>query len=88
MLVSVVGTQITDLLNDGLGVSLYGSTSVFAVLAVVRNRAFWLREVDPTVKVCIPYVTVNSPAFLLKPLSCRRPSAAGSARSAASKALA
>ena len=40
VLVSVVGTQITDLLNDGLGVSLYGSTSVFAVLAVVRNRAF------------------------------------------------
>lgn len=32
VLVSVVGTQITDLLTDGLGVSLYLSTSVFAVL--------------------------------------------------------
>ena len=32
VLVSVVGTQITDLLTDGLGVSLYFSTSVFAVL--------------------------------------------------------
>ena len=32
VLVSVVGTQITDLLTDGLGVSLYVSTSVFAVL--------------------------------------------------------
>lgn len=32
VLVSVVGTQITDLLTDGLGVSLYVSTPVFAVL--------------------------------------------------------
>lgn len=30
VLVSIVGTQITDLLTDGLGVSLYASTSVFA----------------------------------------------------------
>ena len=36
VLVSIVGTQITDLLTDGLGVSLYVSTSVFAVaLAVI-----------------------------------------------------
>jgi uncharacterized membrane-anchored protein len=32
VLVSVVGTQITDLLTDGLGVSLYISTSAFAVV--------------------------------------------------------
>ena len=32
VLVSVVGTQITDLLTDGLGVSLYISTSVFAAM--------------------------------------------------------
>ena len=32
VLVSIVGTQITDLLTDGLGISLYVSTSVFAVL--------------------------------------------------------
>ena len=31
VLVSVVGTQITDLLTDGLGVSLYISTSAFAI---------------------------------------------------------
>ncbi|MHB8391358.1 MAG: COG4705 family protein [Acidobacteriaceae bacterium] len=31
VLVSVVGTQITDLLTDGLGVSLYIGTSAFAV---------------------------------------------------------
>ena len=30
MLVSVVGTQITDALTDGLGLSLYVSTAVFA----------------------------------------------------------
>ncbi|KVL71856.1 hypothetical protein [Burkholderia ubonensis] len=31
VLVSIVGTQITDLLTDGLGVSLYASTAAFAV---------------------------------------------------------
>lgn len=34
VLVSVVGTQITDVLTDKLGVSLYVSTSVFALLLV------------------------------------------------------
>jgi len=32
VLVSVVGTQITDLLTDGLGISLYLSTFVFAAI--------------------------------------------------------
>ncbi len=32
VLVSIAGTQITDLLTDGFGVSLYISTSVFAAL--------------------------------------------------------
>ena len=32
VLVSVVGTQVTDLLTDGLGVSLYVSTAVFALM--------------------------------------------------------
>ena len=42
VLVSVVGTQITDLLTDGLGVSLYLSTSVFAVvLAGIFAVWFW-----------------------------------------------
>src|ERR1700751_2020176 len=30
VLVSIVGTQITDALTDGLGISLYTSTGVFA----------------------------------------------------------
>lgn len=42
VLVSVVGTQITDALTDGLGVSLYLSTAVFAAgLAMIF--AFWYR---------------------------------------------
>jgi uncharacterized membrane-anchored protein len=42
VLVSVVGTQITDALTDGLGVCLYISTSVFAaVLAIIF--ALWYR---------------------------------------------
>ena len=45
VLVSVVGTQITDLLTDGLGVSLYVSTSVFAVaLAAIFAVWFWVER--------------------------------------------
>lgn len=35
VLVSIVGTQITDLLTDKLGVSLYISTAIFAVLLAI-----------------------------------------------------
>ena len=42
VLVSVVGTQITDLLTDGLGVSLYISTSAFAV-ALAAIFFVWYR---------------------------------------------
>ena len=45
VLVSVVGTQITDLLTDGLGVSLYVSTSVFAVvLACIFAVWYWVER--------------------------------------------
>ena len=45
VLVSVVGTQITDLLTDGLGVSLYVSTSVFAVaLAAIFAVWYWMER--------------------------------------------
>ena len=45
VLVSVVGTQITDLLTDGLGVSLYVSTSVFAAtLAAIFAVWYWLER--------------------------------------------
>ena len=40
VLVSVVGTQITDALTDGMEVSLYASTSVFAVL-LAATFAIW-----------------------------------------------
>jgi len=49
VLVSVVGTQITDALTDGLGVSLYVSTAVFAAgLAVIF--AVWHR-VEQTLSI-------------------------------------
>ena len=45
VLVSVVGTQITDLLTDGLGVSLYVSTSAFAVaLAAIFAVWYWVER--------------------------------------------
>ena len=42
VLISVVGTQITDALTDGLDVSLYLSTAVFAV-ALAATFAVWYR---------------------------------------------
>ena len=45
VLVSVVGTQITDLFTDGLGVSLYVSTSAFALmLAGIFALWFWVER--------------------------------------------
>ena len=42
VLLSVVGTQITDALTDGMGVSLYLSASVFSVLlAAVFAIWYW-----------------------------------------------
>ncbi len=40
VLVSIVGTQITDALTDGLGISLYASTTAFA-LALAAVFAVW-----------------------------------------------
>ena len=44
VLVSIVGTQITDLLTDGLGVSLYVSTSVFAAALAVIFSIWYSKE--------------------------------------------
>ncbi|OTP79781.1 INTEGRAL MEMBRANE PROTEIN (Rhomboid family) [Caballeronia sordidicola] len=41
VLVSIVGTQITDALTDGLGISLYVSTSVFAVCLAAVFMAWY-----------------------------------------------
>jgi len=43
VLVSIVGTQLTDVLSDGLGVSLYISTTVFALL-LCAVFATWYRK--------------------------------------------
>ncbi|TVT85949.1 hypothetical protein [Pseudomonas sp. H3(2019)] len=40
VLVSVVGTQITDVLTDKMGISLYASTAVFSVLLAI-NFMIW-----------------------------------------------
>ena len=44
VLVSVVGTQITDLLTDGLGVSLYVSTGVFAAMLAAIFAVWYQAE--------------------------------------------
>ena len=41
---SIVGTQITDALTDGLGVNLYLSTAVFAVLLAVIFACWYRAE--------------------------------------------
>jgi uncharacterized membrane-anchored protein len=44
VLLSVVGTQITDALTDGLGVSLYLSTAAFAVMLAALFSVWFGRE--------------------------------------------
>src|ERR1700716_2078674 len=44
VLISVVGTLVTDQLTDALGVELWISTTVFAVLLVVVFSAWYARE--------------------------------------------
>lgn len=49
VLVSVVGTQITDALTDGLGVSLYLSTGVFA--AALLGVFLWWHHLEGTLSI-------------------------------------
>lgn len=44
VLVSVVGTQLTDALTDGLGVSLYASTIAFAIILAAVFAAWYASE--------------------------------------------
>lgn len=55
VLVSVVGTQITDALTDKLGVSLYASTIAFS-LALVAVFALWYRS-ERTLSIHTIYTT-------------------------------
>lgn len=50
ILVSIVGTQITDLLTDAMGVSLYVSTAVFATLLVCLFAAWYRAEHTLSIK--------------------------------------
>jgi uncharacterized membrane-anchored protein len=44
VLLSVVGTQLTDALTDGLGVSLYASTAAFTLALAALFAAWYRRE--------------------------------------------
>jgi uncharacterized membrane-anchored protein len=44
VLVSIVGTQITDALTDGLGVSLYASTAAFSVVLAATFAVWYYTE--------------------------------------------
>ena len=44
VLVSIVGTQITDILTDKLDVSLYTSTAIFSVLLAINFMAWYRTE--------------------------------------------
>jgi uncharacterized membrane-anchored protein len=44
ILVSIVGTQITDFFTDTLGVSLYVSTAVFALVLAAVFTVWWRQE--------------------------------------------
>jgi uncharacterized membrane-anchored protein len=44
VLVSIVGTQITDILTDKLDVSLYASTAIFSVLLAISFLAWYRAE--------------------------------------------
>jgi len=49
VLVSIVGTQITDLMTDGLGVPLTISTPIFAVVLALIFAAWW--QVERTLSI-------------------------------------
>lgn len=44
VLVSIVGTQITDFFTDTLGISLYASTAVFAIVLATVFVVWWQQE--------------------------------------------
>lgn len=50
VLISIVGTQITDLLTDGLGVSLYASTAAFSAALGLVFAAWYRREGTLSIK--------------------------------------
>src|SRR5262249_40147560 len=60
VLISIVGTQITDALTDGLGISLYVSTAAFAV-TLARFFAVW-SAVERTLSIH-PIVTPRREQF-------------------------
>ncbi|BBP98125.1 hypothetical protein BSFA1_32540 [Burkholderia sp. SFA1] len=65
VLVSVVGTQVTDALTDGAGVSLYVSTACFTVLLAIvlaswyrSERTLSIRHIDTRRREIFYWVTI------------------------------
>src|SRR5260221_14678928 len=62
VLVSVVGTQVTDTLTDGLEISLYISTAAFAA-ALAATFAVWYR-IEPTLSIRTSFTTRRELLYL------------------------
>ncbi|UMZ14614.1 hypothetical protein I9018_13360 [Pseudomonas sp. MPFS] len=65
VLVSIVGTQITDIMTDRLDISLYTSTAVFSALLAINfllwfkvERNLSIREIDTPRRECFYWSTV------------------------------
>ncbi|MBC2656809.1 hypothetical protein H7A76_15320 [Pseudomonas sp. MSSRFD41] len=65
VLVSIVGTQITDIMTDMLDISLYTSTAVFSALLAINfllwfkvERNLSIREIDTPRRECFYWSTV------------------------------
>jgi uncharacterized membrane-anchored protein len=53
VLVSVVGTQITDTFTDGLAISLYLSTTVFAIMLAVIFALWYVIEITLSIHTIV-----------------------------------
>ncbi|MDD2049405.1 hypothetical protein [Pseudomonas putida] len=53
VLVSILGTQITDILTDELDVSLYASTAVFSVLLIANFLAWYAVERNLSIRLIV-----------------------------------
>jgi uncharacterized membrane-anchored protein len=65
VLVSIVGTQITDALTDGAGISLYASTSAFSLLLIAvlwlwhrAEHTLSIRSIDTPSRECFYWCAI------------------------------
>ncbi len=75
VLVSIVGTQITDILTDMLDVSLYTSTAVFSVLLAVNFLVWYRTEHNLSIREIVTHVascSIGRPCSAPLPWAPRR----------------